>query len=49
MQQRKVKEKTFAFAALLFQKSADCISLLSELLKGNKTIEIKVASKKKER
>ncbi len=45
MKPRKVKEKTFAFAALLFQKSAECMTFISDLLKGDKSIQIKVNKK----
>lgn len=45
MKTRKVKENMFTFAALLFQKSAECMTFISDLLKGDKSIQIKVNKK----
>ena len=39
------KGKMFAFAALLFEKSAECITLMADLLKGDKSIQIKINKK----
>jgi len=36
----------FAFAALLFEKTAECMSFCLEILKGNKSFEIKMKDKK---
>ena len=45
MRTRKSRGKLFAFTALLFEKSTECISLITDLLKGDKSIEIKINKK----
>ena len=45
MKTKKIKERAFAFCALLFEKSAECMELASDLLKGDKSVEIKIKRK----
>lgn len=49
MKKQKVKEKAFAFAALLFEKTSECMKFAAELLKGERAIQIKIVEKKKEK
>ena len=46
---REIKTKTLAFAALLFEKTAISTGFVADLLKGEKSIEIKVIKNKKEK
>jgi len=45
---RRFKDNTFAFAALLFEKSAEVMTLSADLLSGRKAIDISVVNKKRE-
>ena len=47
MKTKKIKEKLFAFTALLFEKSAGCMNLVSDILNGDKSISVKIIDNKK--
>ena len=46
---KQAKDNVFQFAALFFEKGADLMDLMSDLLKGEKLIKLSLESKSKEK
>ena len=46
---KQIKDKTMAFAALFFERGAEILTSVSEIIKGEKSLKIKLESKSEEK